>query len=208
VDSAIGRGGFRRPVTRSRGRVPALVVVAVTSLWLLAAVSIVDAHGGVATLQLGSERVNPGGTLELLGDMTAEGPVDIGIVAGAGGEPMQLGTATADETGHFLVYMTVPSDLPVGSYVVRARSASDEASAPLSVVGHPLTGDDGQLPGQDEALAGVPTSPPFASVVPDRLAPRPPAPSASAMDIVVPLAVGLVVALGLGAFVRLRARRT
>jgi len=208
VDTAIGRGGFRRPVTGFRDRSAALAAVVIASLWLLASVSIVDAHGGVPTLQLGSERVNPGGTLELLGDMTAEGPVDIGIVAGAGGEPRQLGTATADETGHFLVYMSVPSDLPVGSYVVRARSASDEASAPVSVVGVPLTGDDGQLPGQDEALAGVPTSPPIASAVPDRLAPRPPTPSAGPIDVVVPLAVGLVVALGLGALVRLRARRT
>jgi hypothetical protein len=175
---------------------------------MLVAVSLVDGHGGVATLQLGSERVHPGGTLEILGDMTAEGPVDIRIVAAAGGDARKLGVASADETGHFQAFLTVPGDLAVGSYLISAHSSSDEARTPVAIVGAPVGDDGGQLPGQDEALAGTaPTAPTSGGQIPHRLATTAATPSAGATDILVPLVAGLAVALVLGTFVRIRARK-
>jgi hypothetical protein len=120
-------------------------------LWLRAA--SVAAHGGVPTLQLGAERVNPGATLELLGDMTTEGAVELRLVAGT--TVRSLGNAVADYEGHFQVFVIVPVDIPTGGYTVQAESAVERASAPLVVAGSPIGGEEGQLPGQDEARAGV-----------------------------------------------------
>lgn len=120
-------------------------------LWLMAVG--VQAHGGVPALQLGAERISPGGTIELLGDMTTEGTVDLRLVAGT--TVRSLGTADADYEGHFQVFVIVPADIPTGTYTVHAESAVERASAPLVVAGAPIGGEEGQLPGQDEARAGV-----------------------------------------------------
>jgi hypothetical protein len=113
----------------------------------------VTAHGGVPTLQLGAERINPGGTIELLGDMTTEGTVELSLVGGT--TVRSLGNAVADYEGHFQMFVIVPVDIAAGRYTVHAESAVERASAPLVVAGPPLGGEEGQLPGQDEARAGV-----------------------------------------------------
>ena len=60
----IGQGGDGRPVgllgTRSR-RVG--VALAALAIWLVALVSVVDAHGGTATLQLPTPRISPAALL-------------------------------------------------------------------------------------------------------------------------------------------------
>jgi hypothetical protein len=179
----------------------------------LAIVSGVSAHGGVATLQLGSERINPGGTLELLGDMATEGSVEITLVAEADGSVLALGTVQADYDGHFQAFLAVPDELPNGSYVVRARAAIDEASAPIVIAGAQVAGEEGQLPGQDEALAGgiaapAPGGSPAAAAV---VTPRSSAPSQPSQpaDLPVTLLVVAIVVTGaifLGGLARARSR--
>ena len=151
----IGQGGPGRPVGLPGARLRALgVTIVASAIWLVALTPAVHAHGGTATLQLPTPRVNPGGTLELLGDMTGEGPVDLYLVA-PDGVVRSLGTATADEVGHFQAFIALPGDLPTGAYAVTVRTAVEVATSPLTIDGTPVSvGDEGQQPGQDDVFAG------------------------------------------------------
>jgi hypothetical protein len=151
----IGQGGHGRPVgligTRPR-RIG--VALAMLAIWLVALAAAAQAHGGTATLQLPTPRINPGGTLELLGDMTGEGPVDLYLIA-SDSVVRSLGSANADADGHFQAFIALPRDLPTGSYAVTARSAIDQATSRLIIDGIPVpVGDEGQLPGRDDVFAG------------------------------------------------------
>ena len=217
----IRQGGFGRPVVlrAAGGRVVGWLVVLI-GLWLVALVPVIEAHGGTATLQVPASRVNPGGTLELLGDMTAEGPVELYLIAGDG-LVRSLGTATADVAGHFQSYITLPADLPTGDYAVTARSAVDEAMNRLTIAGLPVpAGEDGTLPGQDDifagSTAGTPqTEPISASALPivggTGAAGRPsetfghPGP-VGLVEVLVAVVLAVGLAFGFGGIVRLRAR--
>jgi hypothetical protein len=124
-------------------------------IWLIIGASGAAAHGGVPILQLAAERINPGGTLDVRGDMTIEGPVELLLVAPAEAYVWSLGTVEADFEGHFRVFLAIPTDIPQGTYRVRARMESEEAATEVVIAGLPVGGDEGQLPGQDEALAGA-----------------------------------------------------
>jgi hypothetical protein len=182
---------------------------------LLAVATAANAHGGVATLQVGSERINPGGTLELLGDMTSEGSVEITLVADGDGSIRSLGTVQADQEGHFLVYLAIPADLPGGDCSIRARSEVEEAIVPIVVAGASVGGEEGQLPGQDEAFAGAPPSIGVAPLAgqsgavtqPRSLAPAQPTPPANISLIVLAVGGALVAAFALGGFARRRGAR-
>lgn len=173
--------------------------------------SIAAAHDGSPTLQVGAERVNPGGTLEVIGDLKAEGTVALTLVAGTGGTPRPLGTASADHDGNFQAFVIVPADVPAGSYSVRARSEVDEASVPILVGRVPETGaDDGRLPGQDEALAGTGAS---SNAVPSIAVPVAPEPDAVETSVgVIPIAlvvlVAVVLAFAIGTLAKARSRRS
>jgi hypothetical protein len=196
----------------------------VAAVWLFASVTGVIAHGGTPTLQLGVEVVHPGGTLEINGDMTTEGSVRLTLVADADADTdaaqRDLGTASADGVGHFQVFVPIPPDLSTGAYHVVATGSFDRAEAPILLVGPALApGEDGQQPGQDEALAGV-GSPPGAqqpagaAATGTTAATAPPAPSVVTASsgpgvgpAVIAVVVGSVLALVFGAIVRVRARR-
>jgi hypothetical protein len=147
------RGGHRRPVSHVPPHHPRAAGLWIAAAFLWLSTGGVAAHGGVPTLQLGSERINPGATIELLGDMTTEGAVELRLVSGT--TVRSLGNAVADHEGHFQVFVIVPLDIPTGSYTVLAESDIERTSAPLVVAGLPIGGEEGQLPGQDEARAGV-----------------------------------------------------
>ncbi|MDO8483960.1 MAG: hypothetical protein Q7S35_03315 [Candidatus Limnocylindrales bacterium] len=122
----------------------------------LAATSPVSAHGGVATLQLGSERINPGGTLEVVGDMTTDGSIALILIADADGAARPMATLAAGDDGHFQAFVVIPGDVPEGSYTVSAGNGVDLTRAPIVIAGVRVPeGEQGQLPGQDEALAGA-----------------------------------------------------
>jgi hypothetical protein len=148
-------GGLGRPID-----IPGPIASAVVAAAVLVAVFVPSAfgHGGVPTLQVTAERVHPGGTLDLLGDMTTEGPVDIQLVAPAEADVWSLGSVEADYEGHFRSFLIVPADVPVGEYRVRAQMATEQATTSIVVAGPPIAGEDGQLPGQDEAFAGAAAS--------------------------------------------------
>ncbi len=182
-------------------------------LWLATA-PIVSAHGGVATLQLGAERVGPGGTIEVFGDMTSEGRVVLTLIAASDGATRPLATLVTTDDGHFQAFLVLPADLPGGIYSVAAGNGVDLARAPLVIAGPAAAGEEGQLPGQDEAFAGGGSAIPAATaaapaVIPPRtLTPASPAPLVDGplAVIVVLLAVGL--ALGIGAMARFRAAQS
>lgn len=198
-----GRGGRRRPVLHVAATATFAAVAAIVGL--VALVPMVAAHGGKATLQLAVGQVNPGGTLDVRGDLLGEGHVEMRLVAIAGGASILIGTAEADAEGHFQAFLTVPSDLPAGSYAVQALAGIDKASAPIVIAGPALSdGEQGQQPGQEEGLvAPVATAPPIDRQPLERLATATTVP-ASPIEIAVELLIGLIAAVALGTFVRRR----
>ena len=184
-----------------------VVVAAFAALQL---VTLARAHGGVPTLQLNTDRINPGGTVELRGDMTGDEPVDLSLQAGDG-STLALGSIETDWEGHFVAALTMPLDVAAGTYVVRVKSPFEEATTKIVVAGPPLAQEgDGQPLGRDEALAGpiaeasAPAGQPAAQWVP------PPGADSTVRVIgaVVVVALVLLLAFGLGRVARLRARRT
>jgi hypothetical protein len=168
-------------------------------------VDAVSAHGGVATFQLGAERINPGGTIEVSGDMTTDDPVVLTLVADADGAARPITTLTALDEGHFRAFVDLPGDVPGGSYTVTASNGLDFASVPLVIAGGPVAdGEQGQRPGQDEAFAGALPSPGGAPGTVSLGAPQPlrtPANAGQAADkrsivVVVVAAIGLAFVLG------------
>jgi hypothetical protein len=151
----VRRGGTRRPFALSRIiRRGGLWSVAV---WLLFGLSTASAHGGVPTVQLDAERINPGGTIGVLADMTGQGAYEVLLVAPANAFARSLGTFEADYEGHVQIFLLLPADVAVGQYRIAARNADEEASAPIEIVGGPSAGEGGQPLGQDEAFAPVPS---------------------------------------------------
>ena len=194
------RGGLGRPVAVS------VAIGALASLLLAASAS---AHGGVPTLQVNTDRINPGGTVELRGDMTGDEPVELSLQAGDG-STLALGTIETDWEGHFVAALTMPVDVAAGTYVVRVQSPFEEATTKIVVAGPPLAqAGAGQPLGRDEAFAGsiavasAPAGQPATQWVP-------PAGADSTIRVigaVLVVALVLLVAFGMGRVARLRARR-
>jgi hypothetical protein len=186
-----------------------VLVLAAGWIVLLALPVAALAHGGVASLQVVAERVNPGGTLELLGDMSSEGPVDIAVAAEPDGTARSLGHAQADAEGHFQAFLTVPADLPSGTYAVLARAGAEEARSSVVVSGPPIGDGGGDQAGQDEPLvvaAPIPASqgPAAPAATVDRSSPVPTGPGADIGLVAIVSAIGLVAALVIGAMARPR----
>lgn len=177
-------------------------------------IAAANAHGGVATLQLSSERTNPGATIEVIGDMTTDGSVILTLIAAGDGAVRPLATLLVVDDGHFQAFVELPSDLPGGSYTVTAANGLDFASAPLVITGPAVAGgEEGQLPGQDEAFVGagpsaVAPGAGASDVVPPRqLVPEGSGPAASVPQAFLVAVLAFVVALALGATVRIRSGR-
>jgi hypothetical protein len=179
----------------------------VASLLLVASVS---AHGGVPTLQLNTDRINPGGTVELRGDMTGDEPVELSLQAGDG-STLALGSIETDWEGHFVAALTMPVDVAAGTYVVRVKSPFEEATTKIVVAGPPLAQEgEGQPLGRDEALAGpiAIASAPAGQPAPQWVPPPGADSTVRIVGAVAAVVLVLVVAFGLGKVARLRARRT
>lgn len=208
-DHRIRRGGLGRPVGMSGVTRRKALVALVTSAWLLLSVDSASAHGGVPTLQLLSDRINPGGSAELRGDMTGDEPVKLSLQAGDG-STLVLGTIETDWEGHFVTSMTIPADVAAGTYVVRVMSPFEEATTRIVVAGPPLAPDgEGQPLGRDEALAGpvAPASGPTGRVA-TQWTPPPGADSTiRVIGALIVVALVLLVAFGFGGLARLRSRR-
>jgi hypothetical protein len=120
------------------------------------AASSVAAHGE-ETLELGADRVQPGGSVEVRGDLGAGERFEVALISQADGSRRTLATIQAIEEGHFDTYVTIPPDAPSGAYLVEvtAQDVADATTArvPFAIAGSRL-GPDGDRPDQAEGLPG------------------------------------------------------
>lgn len=106
------------------------------------------AHGELI-FQLGAERIEPGGSVEIRGDIGVGTSVEIVLIGKADGSRRSLGTLGDFEDGHFQGYVTIPADVAVGEYLLEAGTESIAVRAPLVVAGSAVV-EGGDRPGQDE----------------------------------------------------------
>jgi len=115
----------------------------------------VAAHGELI-LQLGSERVAPGGVVEVRGDLGMGSTVQIVLISKADGSRRPIATLEDFEEGHFQQYVTIPPDVAAGDYLVEAGTDVVTVRAPLAIVGSAAV-EGGDRPDQGEPLI-VPNS--------------------------------------------------
>jgi hypothetical protein len=134
------------------------VVAVMVAVWLgMLATAPVAAHGE-SFFQLGAERIEPGGQVEVRADLGAGDRFEVTLISKADGSRRTLGTFPATEEGHLQTWLTIPVDVPAGDYLVELAYDLTVLRAPLTVAGSPLPGgDEGQLPGQDDGF-GPPAS--------------------------------------------------
>jgi len=128
-------------------------------LFAVAGWSVGLGHEGGPRLILEPERVNPGGVLTIrVEDLPPERPVDLSIAGSAGSVP--LASVVVDPEGHATVFVEVPIDLPIGSYMVNA-DAEDVvvAGASVTVEGAPVAegGEPGEKDEDDMLLIPLPS---------------------------------------------------
>ena len=122
---------------------------------LILAVAPVAAHGETF-FQLGAERVQPGGSVEVRADLGAGEAFDLTLIGRGDGARRFLATLAATEEGHLQTYLTIPADVAAGEYLVEIAYDVTVLRAPLTVAGAPIAGEEGQLPGQDEGIGVLP----------------------------------------------------
>ena len=118
------------------------------------------AHGGEPRLEISIERVRPGGVVDVRGvDFGPEEIVTLALVNTGGSIP--LGEITADVEGIFLQSVTLPVDLPAGTYNFLAVTDDHRVASPNLVVdGAPILGKGGEQAVREEddpLLAPMPT---------------------------------------------------
>lgn len=148
----------------------------------------VFAHGDDARIEISSERLNPGGVLDVRG-VGFEPEAEITLTLVGSQVEVPVGAMVADEEGHFHMTFPLPVDLAEGTYVIRGTSQDGHAidspqlaiwgSADLgSADGEPRAEDDGLLAPMPTVGVGVPTplmssAPPVESSLPDESSPIP-----------------------------------
>jgi hypothetical protein len=110
------------------------------------------AHGELI-FQLGAERIQPGGSIEVRGDLGRGEAFAITLVSRIDGSRRVIATVPAIEEGHFQASVVIPSDVATGEYVVEASAEGTVIRAPLTIAGSPVGEAGGGLPGQDEGFA-------------------------------------------------------
>jgi hypothetical protein len=168
----------------------------------------VTAHGQV-TLQLGAERIEPGGSIEVRGDLGTGEVFEVALVAKADGSRRVIGTIPAIEEGHFQSYVTLPADVTAGDYLVEVAVDSTVARAPLTIAGVPIL-PGGEAPDRDEPLGAPIPSGLGPAADNDATVPGAGAPAGSErspLEGVTVLSVALVLGIGLLALLRLAGLR-
>jgi len=138
------------------------------AICLVVVVSASAAHEGGPRLILEPNRVNPGGVVLVRGeDLGLDEAMQVSLVGDAG--KADLTAVTTDGQGHFTVAVTMPTDVPVGTYAIQAVTASGMTIQNLvHLEGAPIIDQGGAPPGQDEgfpAQPGASGSPAAAPVV-------------------------------------------
>ena len=120
---------------------------------VLATIAPVGAHGELI-LQLGAERIQPGGAIEVRGDLGSGEQFEIALISKANGSRRWIATIPATEEGHFQSHVVVPADVPEGDYLVEASFDLAVVRAPLTVAGTPINpGEGGEGPDRADSLA-------------------------------------------------------
>jgi hypothetical protein len=143
----VSRSHVRAALRAARAFLPAIAIAA--ALGFPGAIPVA-AHGELI-LQLGSERVAPGGVVEVRGDLGMGNTVQIVLISKADGSRRLIATLADFEEGHFQQYVTIPPDVAAGDYLVEAGTDVVTVRAPLAIVGSaPVEGGD--RPDQGEPL--------------------------------------------------------
>ncbi len=117
------------------------------------------AHGDEPRLEISLEKLNPGGVIDLRGvDFEAEELISLALI-GSDVE-IQLNEVTVDSEGVFLQVVTLPADLPEGTYYFRAVTDDHEVLSPAILVqGSAIMNEEveGQRAEEEPLLAPMPT---------------------------------------------------
>ena len=133
----------------------------IVALW---SVTPVLSHGDEPRVEISSDRITPGGVIEVRGvDFEREELVTLMLVNQSTTIP--FGEVTADTEGIFLQVVTIPVDLSEGTYNFLAITDDHNVTSPdLAVQGPPILaeGEGGQGPRDEDdgLLAPMPTYPP------------------------------------------------
>ena len=121
-----------------------------------------QAHVETPRLEISLERINPGGVLDLRGvGFDYEEAVTLHLERP--GIVVQLGEVAADTDGIFIHIVTLPVDLPEGTYTVRGLTTHHDVLSPVLTVQGPAIvegGGQGERDEDDGLLAPMPTYPP------------------------------------------------
>jgi len=124
------------------------------------------AHGNEPRLEISPGRVNPGGVIDVRGvDFEFEEVVALALIGSEVEVP--LGEITADTEGIFLQIITLPADLPEGTYHFRAVTDDHEIVSPeILVQGSSVMNEavEGQRDEGEPLLAPMPTFAPGVSL--------------------------------------------
>ncbi|HEY3164531.1 MAG TPA: hypothetical protein VGJ71_09235 [Candidatus Limnocylindrales bacterium] len=174
------------------------------------------AHGELI-LQLGAEQVQPGGSIEVRGDLGTGESFEVALISKADGSRRLIATIPAVEEGHFQTFVTIPADLAPGAYLLEVAVDLIVARAPLSVAGSPITGEGGgdgpdhadplvqPMPGSSPAVGGANGAGLTGSAAPGT--PASTRAGRSALDGLVIVAVAVLGAAALAVVLRLAGRR-
>lgn len=147
----------------------ARVAFAVAVALVAISVASTAAHDGVL-LQLGAERIQPGGTVEVRGDLGAGEAFEVALITSADGSRRVIATISATEEGHFQSFVVVPADVSAGNYLLEVAVDLTVVRAPLTIAGSPIDAAGGEGPEQEEGLV-QPVPPGFGGGQPASAAP-------------------------------------
>ena len=185
--------------------------IALALITVLSPSSLAFAHGDEPRLEISTDRMNPGGVVEVRGvDFEFEELVTLALV---GQEyELPLGEIAADTEGIFLQIVTLPTDLKEGVYHFRAVTDDHEILSPaLTVKGPPIMSEEGSSQGpredEDALLAPMPTVAPALPTAAIPALPITEAPAFDWMPITLMLAVLIVMGVAVAFVLRRRGIR-
>lgn len=165
-----------------------------------------SAHGDDPRIEINTDRLNPGSVLDIRGvDFEFEEIVTLSLMGTQ--TEISFGTVLADVEGVFLLTITLPVDIPEGTYVVRATTDDHVVESPqIEVSGAAIIegGGQGERDEDDGLLAPMPTYAPGVSSTPiPQAVEREPAQASSSNPLLLGAIAGIGIILVL-AYVRMK----
>lgn len=126
------------------------------------------AHGDEPRLEISPEKLSPGAVLDVRG-VDFEFEEQVALTLHGEQSEIPFGTILADVEGVFVLALTLPFDLPEGTYILRATTDDHTVESPqIAVSGAPIMegGGQGERDEDDALLAPMPTYAPGVSSTP------------------------------------------